>query len=92
MTKLTRKNVSFVWDDKCQKSLDLAKKQLELPPILIYPDRLKLFHLFMDASAHTWSAVLMQTDDPELQSGTSPETREGEDSQTTQANTQTDKD
>ena len=26
MTKLTRKNTPFVWDDKCQKSLDLAKK------------------------------------------------------------------
>ena len=92
MTKLTQKNVPFVWDNKCQKSLDLAKKQLESPPILIYPDKSKLFHLFTDASAHTWSAVLMQTDGPELQSGTFPETREGEDSQITQTDTQTDKD
>ena len=30
MTKLTRKNTPFVWDDKCQKSLDLAKSTSNL--------------------------------------------------------------
>ena len=63
MTKLTRKNTPFVWDEKCQKSLDLAKCHLESAPIMVYPDKSKPFHLFTDASNFTWSAVLMQTDD-----------------------------
>ena len=63
MTKLTRKNTPFVWDAKCQKSLELAKKHLESAPIMVYPDKSKPFHLFTDASNYTWSAVLMQTDD-----------------------------
>ena len=63
MTKLTRKNTPFLWDSKCQKSLELAKKHLESRPIMVYPDKSKPFHLFTDASNYTWSAVLMQTDD-----------------------------
>ena len=66
MTKLTRKNTPFVWDSKCQKSLELAKKHLEAKPIMIYPDKSKSFHLFTDASNYTWSAVLMQTDEMEV--------------------------
>ena len=63
MTKLTRKNVPFNWDDKCQRSLQLAKEQLQSYPMMIYPDKSKLFHLFTDSSNFTWSSVLMQTDD-----------------------------
>ena len=68
MTKLTRKNTPFVWDEKCQKLLDLAKKHLESAPVMIYPDKSKPFHLFMDASNYMWSAALMQMDDntPEM--------------------------
>ena len=63
MTKLTQKNVPFNWDDKCQKSLQLAKEHLQSYPMMIYPDKSKPFHLFMDSSNFTWSSVLMQTDD-----------------------------
>ena len=63
MTKLTWKNVPFNWDDKCQRSLQLAKEQLQSYPMMIYPDKSKPFHLFMDSSNFTWSLVLMQTDD-----------------------------
>ena len=63
MTKLMRKNVPFNWDDKCQKSLQLAKEHLQSYPMMIYPDKSKPFHLFMDSSNFTWSSVLMQTDD-----------------------------
>ena len=61
MSKLTRKGVPFVWDEKCQKSLDLTKELILKEPILIYPDKNKVFHLYSDASNFTWSAVLMQT-------------------------------
>ena len=83
MTKLTRKNTPFVWDDKCQKSLDLAKKHLESAPVMIYPDKSKPFHLFTDASNHTWSAALMQMDDttPEMETPLSSSEKKGEDQQ-----------
>ena len=63
MTKLTQKNVPFNWDDKCQRSLQLAKEQLQSYPMMIYPDKSKPFHLFTDSSNFTWSSVLMQTDE-----------------------------
>ena len=60
INRLTRKNVPFVWDQKCQDSLDLVKEILTSPPVLIYPDPNEKYHLFMDASNFTWSAALMQ--------------------------------
>ena len=63
MTKLTRKNTPFNWDDKCQRSLQLVKEQLQSYPMMIYPDKSKPFHLFMDSSNFMWSLVLMQTDE-----------------------------
>ena len=81
MTRLTRKNTPFVWDEKCQKSLDFAKKHLESAPVMIYPDKSKPFHLFTDASNYTWSAALMQMDDnnPEMVTPPSPSGKKGED-------------
>ena len=60
INKLTRKNETFKWSDKCQHSLDLAKHALTHSPTLIYPDPNAEYHLFTDASMHTWSAILMQ--------------------------------
>ena len=81
MTRLTRKNTPFVWDDKCQKSLDLAKTHLESAPVMIYPDKSKPFHLFTKASNYTWSAALMQTDDttPDMVTPCSASEKKGED-------------
>ena len=68
MTKLTWKNVPFHWDEKCQRSLELAKEHLQSAPMMIYPDKLKPFHLFTDSSNFTWSSVLMQTNSiPEME-------------------------
>ena len=50
MTKLTRKNAPFNWDEKCQKSFQIAKEQLQAYPMMIYPDKCKPFHLFTDSS------------------------------------------
>ena len=61
MTKLTRKNAPFKWDEKCQNALKLAKIHLQQAPVMVYPDKSKVFHLFMDVSQHTWSSALMQT-------------------------------
>ena len=74
------KNVPFVWDDKCQKSLKLAKEHLQSAPMMIYPDKSKPFHLFMDSSNFTWSSVLMQTEDtPEMATPSAPSKRKEED-------------
>ena len=82
MTKLTRKNVPFLWDDKCQKALQLAKTHLQSSAVMVYPDKSKIFHLFTNTSNYTWSSVLMQVCDDPLPSGNpslsdSPEKREG---------------
>ena len=50
INKLTRKNVPFIWDQKCQDGLNLAKEVLTNQPVLIYLDPNKKYHLFTDAS------------------------------------------
>ena len=60
INRLMQKNVPFVWDQKCQDSLYLAKEILTSPPVLIYLDPNEKYHLFTDASNFTWSAALMQ--------------------------------
>ena len=63
MTRLTRKNVPFHWDDKCCRVLELAKLHLQQSPLMIYPNKSKVFHLFTDSSNYTWSSSLMQVID-----------------------------
>ena len=59
INKLTRKNVPFVQDQKCQDSLNLAKEVSIKPLVLIYPNQNEKYHLLTDASNYTWSAALM---------------------------------
>ena len=69
INQLTRKNVPFMWDQKCQDSLNLAKEVLTNPPVLTYLDPNEKYHLFTDASNYTWSAVLMQEREIETPKG-----------------------
>ena len=39
MTRLTRKEVKFEWDDRCEEAFQELKKRLTSAPILIVPDR-----------------------------------------------------
>ena len=39
MTRLTRKEVKFDWDDRCKEALQELKRRLTIAPILIVPDR-----------------------------------------------------
>ena len=77
MTKLTRKNAPFNWDDKCCKVLELAKMHLQQSPVMMYPDKSKIFHLFTDASNYTWSSALMQVSEKpvwiDIENPTSPQ-------------------
>ena len=53
--------VPFVWTAACQTALDMIKHAVTNSPVLTYPDPNKQYHLFTDASKHTWSGVLTQT-------------------------------
>ena len=39
MTRLTRKEVKFDWDDRCEEAFQELKRRLTTAPILIFPDR-----------------------------------------------------
>ena len=39
MTRLTRKEVKFEWDDRCEEAFQELKRGLTSAPILIVPDR-----------------------------------------------------
>ena len=69
INRLMRKNVPFIWDQKCQDSLNLAKEILTNPSVLIYPDPNEKYHLFTDASNYTWSAALTQEREIETPKG-----------------------
>jgi hypothetical protein len=50
MTRLLRKDVPFVWNDKCEKSFQELKRRLMTAPILILPEEGKTYALYTDAS------------------------------------------
>ena len=39
MTRLTRKEVKFDWDDKCEEAFQELRMRLTIAPILIVPNR-----------------------------------------------------
>lgn len=60
LTRLTKKNIPFVWSALCQKSFNYLKETLLKPPILQYPDFSKTFYITTDASKRACGAVLSQ--------------------------------
>ena len=60
LINLTRKNVKFQWDLKCDKALQTLKEALLNPPILAFTDPNKRFILYTDASDKAIGAVLKQ--------------------------------
>ncbi|CAI2345915.1 unnamed protein product [Caenorhabditis sp. 36 PRJEB53466] len=61
LTKMSRKNVKFEWDQPQEDAYQTLKKALVEEPILGFPDYDKPFHIFTDASAVAQGAALMQT-------------------------------
>ena len=57
---LTRKDVLFQWDERCQSSFDRLKGLLIQAPLLVFPDFTKPFVLETDASGQGLGAVLSQ--------------------------------
>jgi hypothetical protein len=63
LTKLTRKNVTFVWTEECSSAFTKLKELLISAPLLSAPDFSRLFTLQCDASSFGLGAVLTQTFD-----------------------------
>ncbi len=60
LSRLTKKDLPFAWDEAAEKAFCLLRDLLQEPPILIYPDPTKPYVLFTDASKVAWGTVLMQ--------------------------------
>ena len=50
MTRLTRKEVKFEWNDLCERAFLELKRRLTLAPILIVPKRGQRYTMYCDAS------------------------------------------
>ena len=61
MTRLTRKEVQFEWDDRCEEAFQELKRRLTSAPILIVPDRGQGYIVYCDASMAGLGCVLMQS-------------------------------
>ena len=62
LTKLTRKNEKFIWNEKCEESFQELKKRLVSAPVLSLPDDQGNFVIYSDASYKGLGCVLMQHD------------------------------
>lgn len=60
LTRLTRKNVPFHWDETCEEALNNLKQHLVSAPILACPDFNLKFIVETDASDFGLGAVLLQ--------------------------------
>ena len=61
MTRLTRKEVKFDWDDRCGEAFQELKMRLTTTPILIVPNRGQGYTVYCDASRARLGCVLMQS-------------------------------
>ena len=60
MEKLLKKDVTFQWNEECQKILNILKEKMVVAPILVFPDWNKEFHVHVDASCIALGLVLTQ--------------------------------
>ena len=61
MTRLTRKEVKFDWDDRCEEAFQELKRRLTSTPVLIGPDRGQGYTVHCDTSRAGLGCVLMQS-------------------------------
>ena len=60
LTRLTRKEVKFEWDENCEQSFQQLKYYLTHAPVLTLPDDSGNFEIYSDASLNGLGCVLMQ--------------------------------
>ena len=61
MTRLTRKEVKFEWNDLYEKAFQELKRRLTSAPILIVPKRGQRYTVYCDASKVGLGCILMQS-------------------------------
>ena len=61
MTRLTRKEVKFEWNDSCERAFQELKMRLTSAPILIVSERGQRYTVYCDASKDGLRCVLMQS-------------------------------
>ena len=61
MTRLTRKEVKFEWNDLCEKAFQELKRRLTSAPILIVSEIGQSYTVYCDASKAGLGCVLMQS-------------------------------
>ena len=61
MTKLTRKEVKFEWNDSCERAFQELKRRLTSAPILVVQERGQEYSVYRDASKDELGCVLMQS-------------------------------
>ena len=61
MTRLTRKEVRYEWDDPCEGAFQKLKRRLTSAPILIVSERGQRYTVYCDASKDRLGCVLMQS-------------------------------
>ena len=59
MTKLTRKEVKFEWNDLCERAFQELKRRLTTTPILIVPEMGHMYTVYCDAFKDGLECVLM---------------------------------
>ena len=64
LANLTKKETSFVWNEKCQKAFEDVKHALTHAPVLALPNFLHPFVVECDASIEGIGAVLLQNNRP----------------------------
>ena len=60
ITRLTRKEVKFEWNDLCEKAFQVLKRRLTSAPILIVPVRGQRYTVHCNAAKEGLGCVLMQ--------------------------------
>ena len=60
LTKLTRKDFKFEWSKDREIGFDYMKDCLMKDPVLKYPDPIKRYVIFTDASDQAAAVILMQ--------------------------------
>ena len=60
LTQLTRKNITFSWNDDAQQSFEYLKTKLTEAPVLAYPDVSRPYSLYTDASDFAVGGILTQ--------------------------------
>ena len=61
MTKLTRKEVKFEWNNSCERAFQELKQRLTSTPILVVPKRGREYLVYCDASKDGLGCVFMQS-------------------------------